>query len=300
MLSNFVKLVIAENDLLDGHYVEVYAGGASIAWSLLFEEYVRHVHINDINPAVFAFWSSVLYHTEALCKMVWDTPVSIQSWRRQRNILEDPTCHSSLELGFAAFFLNRTNRSGIIRGGVIGGKAQKGAWKLDARFNKHDLVARILRIARYSDRISVYNLDAANMLNTLPPSLPPRSLLYLDPPYYTRGKDLYEHHYSHADHFAISRILTSSSIRPWIVTYDSAPQIIRLYRGYRHVRYDLSYSAHARYSGVEVMFLSDGLVVPRVRHPARVCSTDLRPPLSANSRIGKWGRLGNGVREQFP
>ena len=287
MLSNFMKLVFSDNALLDGHYVELYAGGAAIAWSLLFDEYVRHVHVNDIDPAVFAFWACVLYHTEDLCKKVHDTPVDMRTWHRQRAILDRPANHSHQELGFAAFFLNRTNRSGIMRGGVIGGKAQNGPWRLSARFNKEDLIARITRIARYAPRVSLYNVDAAEFLRELAPRLPTRSLLYLDPPYYVKGKDLYEQHYTDSDHEIISRILTSFRDRAWIVTYDTAPQVLRLYRGFRRIRYDLSYSAQDRYFGSEVMFFSDSVAPPDVPHPARVSASYVRhvtcpgaPPLA--------------------
>lgn len=270
MLSNFMKVVFSDNALLDGHYVELYAGGAAIAWSLLFDEYVHHVHINDIDPTVFAFWACVLYHTEDLCKKIHDTPVDISTWQRQRAILDCPADYSRQELGFAAFFLNRTNRSGIMRGGVIGGKAQNGPWRLDARFNKKDLIARITRIARYAHRVSLYNVDAAELLRELAPKLPSRSLLYLDPPYFIKGKDLYEHHYTDNDHKTISDILTSLHDRAWIVTYDAAPQVLRLYRGFSQIRYVLSYSAQDRYFGSEVMFLSDSIIPPNVTHPARV------------------------------
>jgi DNA adenine methylase len=282
MLSNFVKLVIERNSLLDGHYVEVYAGGASIAWSLLFDEYVRYVHINDIDRAVYSFWHSVLFRTEDLCRMICDIPVNMCSWRNQRRILREASDHSRLELGFAAFFMNRTNRSGIINGGVIGGKGQDGKWKLDARFNKKDLVERILRIARYASRIKIYNLDAAVMLQDLAQTLPSRCLFYLDPPYYLKGNDLYEHHYSHPDHLMISRILADFPSRAWIVTYDSAPQVVRLYRGYRRIFYKVSYSARERYSGAEVMFLSNSIVAPEASDPVRVTSVVENSRLSRN------------------
>jgi len=276
MLANFIKLLLSENALLDGHYVELYAGGAAIAWSLLFDEYVRHVHINDIDPAVYAFWSSALYETEGLVRKIQDTPVSMKEWYRQRDILEKSTDFSQLELGFAAFFLNRTNRSGIMRGGVIGGKAQTGSWRLDARFNRKDLIARIVRIARYASRVSLYNLDAAELLRKLEPTLPSRVLLYLDPPYYVKGKDLYEHHYSDIDHKVISNLLASFNSRAWVVTYDAAPHILRLYRSYQRIRYDLSYSAQDRYLGSEIMFLSDAVSKPDVMDPTRVSSSHMQ------------------------
>lgn len=269
-MSNFIKGVLADNGLLDGDYAEVYAGGAAIAWPLLFEEYVHHVHINDLNASVFAFWRSVLEHTEGLCRLIRDTRVTMREWRRQKAVQANPHNHSVLELAFSTFYLNRTNRSGILKGGVIGGKAQNGGWKLDARYNKPDLIARIERIARYRERISVYNDDAARFIGNTLPKLPRRTLVYLDPPYYGRGAGLYENHYEHNDHVDIARLISSSDREFWIVSYDAAPEISQLYKNYRSVRYDLSYSAQKRYSGSEMIFFSDKIRLGHTAHPIRV------------------------------
>lgn len=270
MLSNFTKLVLSQNHLLDSHYVEVYAGGASIAWSLLFEEYVQCVHINDLSRPVFSFWKAVLEHTDELCRLVRDVPVTMDEWYRQKNVQANPSDHSVLDLGFSTFFLNRTNRSGILTGGVIGGKEQLGVWRLDARFNKDDLVARIQRIARYSHRIRVYNSDAAEFVIHELPKLPPRSLVYLDPPYYSKGNGLYENHYTPMDHVTIARLVSRGLKQSWMVSYDNAPEISRLYAGFRNIQYDLSYSAQKRYAGSEIMFFSKDLIVPAVSNPAQV------------------------------
>lgn len=270
MLANFMKLVLTQNRLTDGHYAEPYAGGAGIAWPLLFEEFVSHVHINDVNLAVYSFWKTVVSQPEELCRLIMDTRVSMREWKRQKAVLADPKGHSSLELAFSVFFLNRTNRSGILKGGVIGGQAQKGKWKLDARYNKVDLTARILRISRYAARVSVYNLDAADFISTIAPEFPAKSLVYLDPPYYVKGEGLYEDHYGHSDHVEISRLVANSLTVPWIVSYDNVPKVSGMYKGYRRVRYGLSYSAQNRYSGSEVMFFSNDIVIPRVPDPTRV------------------------------
>lgn len=275
MLSNFIKLLIARNTLFDGHYIEVYAGGAAIAWSLLFEEYVSHVHVNDIDKSIIAFWKCVLKYPDDLCKMIRDTPVTIEEWYRQKTIHSKSSNHSQIQHAFSTFFLNRTNRSGIIKGGVIGGKNQAGQWKLDARFNKHDLIARINRIARYAHRISIYNLDASDFMKTVVPRIPPKSILYLDPPYYTKGQDLYEHHYQHHDHVNISQLITRKINRPWVVSYDATPTIKRLYNNFRSIHYELSYSVHNRYSGSEIMFFSHGLTLPQVGHPAKITTSEL-------------------------
>ena len=269
VLVNFFKLVIRKNGLLDGHYAEIYAGGAGLAWPLLFGEYVRRVYINDLNKSVYAFWNAALHQPEEFCKLMYDTPLTIEEWRRQRIIQLEPTKHTQLELAFSTFFLNRTNRSGIISGGVIGGKAQSGKWKLDARFNKQDLVARIERLARYADRVNLYNLDAALFISKVLPALPLRTLVYLDPPYFAKGNDLYEDRYTPSDHSTVADLVATVK-QPWIVSYDDVPQIKGLYCGYRKLTYSISYSAQVRYPGAEVMFFSPKLAIPRVGNPLHV------------------------------
>ncbi len=269
VLAPFMKAVVCQNQLHDGHYAELYAGGAGIAWSLLFEEYVRHVHINDLSRAIIAFWRSVCEHTDALCGLVSDTSVTLDEWHRQRYVQANFESYSVLEYGFSTFFLNRTNRSGILKGGVIGGKAQSGKWTIDVRFNKADLIARIQRIARYSDRIHIYNCDSAQFIQQKLPLLPQNTLVYLDPPYFVKGAGLYENHYTQRDHAEIA-CLVSGIKQPWLVSYDNVPQIVELYSDYRCITYDLSYSAQTQRVGSEVIFFSDRLVVPMANpNPAR-------------------------------
>jgi DNA adenine methylase len=269
-LANFFKLVLVENKIVDGHYVEVYAGGAAVAMTLLLDEYVTHVHINDVNDSVHAFWSSLLDSTDDLCKRIHDTPVTMDVWKQQREIQRNPSQHSKLDLGFSTFFLNRTNRSGIIHAGVIGGKGQTGTWKIDARFNKKDLVSRIENIARYRSRVSLYNQDAAWFIATTLPQVPSNALVYLDPPYFAKGQELYQNHYEPRDHKKIAKLVTKSIAQNWIVSYDNVESINTLYKEHPSWKYDLSYSAQTRYSGNEVMFFSKKLRVPNVVSPAIV------------------------------
>lgn len=269
-LTNFLKMVFEQNDLLDGHYVEPYAGGAGIALNLLTHSYASCIHLNDLNPAVFAFWQSVINQPEELCRAIRDVEVTIDEWHRQKAILKNPENYSPLEIGFSTFFLNRTNRSGIIWGGVIGGKNQDGPWKLNARFNKDDLIRRIEKIALYRSRIRLYNLDAAELIQTVLPTLPEKTLIYLDPPYYVKGQGLYENHYLHDDHVSIAKLVKKQITHPWIVSYDHAPEIIQMYKGYPAITYGINYSAQDRYKGAEAMFFSKNLVIPDVKNPANL------------------------------
>ena len=269
-LASFIKLILEKNHLQDAHYVEPYAGGASVALSLLMGEHISHAHINDLDRGIYAFWYSVLHETKELCRRVRKRPVTIVEWRRQRSIHARSRQVSLLDLGFATLFLNRTNRSGIINsGGPIGGSKQRSKWKIDARFGREGLVDRIEMIAAYRDRITLHNSDASALLAKLLPKLPERHFLYLDPPYYVTGqRRLYINGYDHADHENIARSM--SSRLQWMVSYDDVPAIRKMYRGYRSVRYRLSYTAGERLDGAEVAFLSPDLTVPKVRDPVRV------------------------------
>ena len=164
-LVNLVAEVIEANGLHDIDYVEPYAGGASIGLALLFNEYASAIHINDLSRPVFAFWKSVLDETEPLCRRIDETPVTMEEWHRQHEVYLYRHEADLFDLGFAAFFLNRTNRSGIISGRMIGGKGQTGRWKLDARFNKRELTRRIRKIGRYRTRISVSQQDASSFID---------------------------------------------------------------------------------------------------------------------------------------
>lgn len=262
-IANYIKLVMLENDLIGREYVEPYAGGASVALSLLYEDYATHVHINDLNPGVHAFWEAALNHTDELCDIVRSTPANMSTWRKQRAIsLEADAKTDSVQLGFATFFLNRTNRSGIISGGVIGGLEQTGPWKIDARYNAEELAKRIRKIGRYRTRISLTNLDAVEFLCRWTDDNEEPAFLYLDPPYYVKGKGLYDNFYSSEDHAAVAATVRRLE-HPWIVSYDAVPQIFKLYRSTRSLRYSLGYSAAARpSSGPEVMFFSPEVSIP--------------------------------------
>jgi len=264
-LAAYVKSLMKENQLLDGEYVEPYAGGAAIALELLFEEYVSRIHINDVSRPVHAFWKAVLDHTDALCKLVRNTPLTVKAWDKQRKIMDNPKDHDALALGFATFFLNRTNRSGILNGGIIGGRDQTGPWKIDARYNAPELVNRIQSIAAMRNKVKLTRQDALKFLKTGAEKWPAKTLVYLDPPYYVKGRDLYYDFYNPEDHASVAEFVrTGITKQKWIVSYDNAPAIRRLYKGSPHIVYDIGYSARSASQGSEVMFFSDGLKVPPV------------------------------------
>ena len=245
--------VVKHNGIVGGRYVEPYAGGAGIAWELLINGVVGRVLVNDINEQLTAFWTSVLESTEELTQMIADATLTIDEWHRQKAVYENPREHSTLDLGFACFYLNRTNRSGILTAGVVGGQHQTGKYKMDARFLHRTLIDRIRAIADHKDSIEVANEDALDFLRFR--KFGADDLIYADPPYYEKGRLLYHDSYSAEDHRRLARVLRGLQERKWIVSYDEADAIRVLYDFAECQSYELPYSAslHNR-RGTELMF----------------------------------------------
>ncbi len=260
-LAPLVIDLLKTNDLLYGEYAEPFAGGAGIALTLLLNSYVSRIYLNDIDPAIHAFWHCVLHDTDALCQQVLETPVTIDEWHRQRTIYLDLTCGDMAAKGFATLFLNRTNRSGILRGGVIGGLNQDGEYKLDCRFNRNDLVRKIKRIATHAEQIELSCLDASTFVTTVVPRTSDYTLVNLDPPYYGKGPELYTNFYHHADHAALAQAVGKIE-RRWMVTYDDTPEIRQLYSRWRCFSSNLTYSAQVKRIGVELLVVDDDLQLP--------------------------------------
>lgn len=259
----YIAKVMETNGVSGGHYLEPYAGGAGVALELLFHGHASHIHINDADPAVSSFWISVTRHSGALLKLLESTPITMGEWFKWRSILRDDCEASLIEKGFATLFMNRTNRSGILKAGVIGGKNQDGDYKLDARFKKDVVAARIREIAKRADDITVYCEDSLTLLNRCSEFLPTKSLIYLDPPYYVKGKGLYRNFYEHNDHVAIAKAIQEKTFKwPWVVSYDNAEEICAMYQLSKSLSYGLNYTAQRRYVGNEVMFFSQNLAVP--------------------------------------
>lgn len=223
-LAGFISLVIQNLNLPNCTYVEPFAGGAGVALSLLLNGTVDNIIINDYDKAIYSFWRAIKHEPDALIKRIEETPITIEEWHKQKNIYSSTTSYS-LDLAFATLFLNRTNRSGILNAGPIGGYSQSGEWKLDVRFDKETLIAKITTIANHRKNITVYNKDIISLLRNYSPRFRGNAFFYFDPPYYNKGQKLYKNFFGHQDHQRIHDVITQEIVAPWIITYDDVDEI---------------------------------------------------------------------------
>ncbi|MBA7470046.1 hypothetical protein ES707_05323 [subsurface metagenome] len=236
-----------------------------MALNLLLDGYVEKITINDLDRSIYAFWYSILTNTEKFCTKIKNTEVTFNNWKRFKKVFLDKEKASLFDLGFATFFLNRTNRSGIINGGVIGGVEQKGEYKIDCRFNKDDLIDRIKFIALHKKNIHLYMMDALDLIEKVQKDMQDDNVIfYLDPPYYEKGPSLYMNFYKHDDHARVSKAIKKIRKAKWIVSYDNTMEIKKLYSGCKRKEYALMHTAYKAKEGREILFFSKNLIVPEI------------------------------------
>lgn len=261
-LAPFMGLMINKMNIKNGTYIEPFAGGAGVALMLLMEGYVDDIVINDYDKAIYSVWRAIISESENLLDRILDTPVNIDEWKKQKEIYVEQNKKYSLDLAFATFFLNRTNRSGILKGGPIGGFEQTGNYGIDARYNAEKLVERIRAIAKYKKHIKVYNKEIVSFIENVLPNYGQNSLTYFDPPYFNKGPELYKNFFDKEDHAKIAQLILNGVPENWIITYDDTPEIIELYKQQCIRRYDLNYSVANTGKSSEVIVFNDNKFCP--------------------------------------
>ena len=265
-LAPFMKVLIEKTGHKGGTYIEPFAGGAGIALDLLENDIVSQIVINDLDKGIYSFWRAILSETDRFVEAVHEVPLSVEEWKKQREILLRADNKYSFELGFSTFYLNRTNRSGIINGGMIGGLEQNGVWKLDARFNKDNLINRILKIAKKKECIHLYNKDVASLIKNYLPKYEKEAFVYFDQPYFKKGKQLYLNFFNEQDHVRIEKMIRESVNCDWVITYDDVPEIANIYVNHELRRFDLNYSVAQKRKASEIIIFSNGDMIPDERY----------------------------------
>lgn len=253
-IYKFMTCLLEENDMVGGNYAEPYAGGAGLALRLLMDEYVNEIYINDLDPSIYAFWYAVLNNPDEMCRWIAEVKIDVRQWEEYKAIQREYKTVDSLDLAKSTFFLNRTNVSGVISGGPIGGLSQTGKYKIDVRFNRKDLIKRIYDIANFARRIHLSNQDGKDFLDTIDKNGQLEDVfIYLDPPYYQKGSCLYMNAFKDNDHAALAERVKHLNSK-WMVSYDNHEFILNLYGQENKVSYQLSQCASNRIGDEVIIF----------------------------------------------
>lgn len=263
-LTPFIAMMIEEYGHKGGTYIEPFAGGAGVAIELLEKGIVSQIVINDLDKGIYSFWRAILTETDRFIEAIHSIDINMTEWYREKEICLNQNQKYSFELGFATFFMNRTNRSGIIKGGVIGGKDQAGTWTLDTRFNKDNLIERIQKISTLRSRIHLYNKDIESFLMNYVPKYEDNAFIYFDPPYFGKGKQLYLNFFNYEDHVRIEKLISGHVNCDWIITYDDVEEIERIYSEYDIRRFELNYSVANKRKASEIMIFKNQHMIPTI------------------------------------
>ena len=258
-LNKYIEPLLINNGI--DTYIEPFCGGAGLAIKLLKDGIVNNIVLNDYDYSIYCFWDAVLNNTDSLITKIVETQVNYEIWKEQKSIRNNFDKNNKLDIAFSTFFLNRTNRSGIIdKAGPIGGKEQAGVYKMDCRFNKTSLISDIESIAHMKDKISLYNMEAIDFIDIIK-ECDDKAFTFFDPPYYGKGPDLYTNFYSHSDHEKLSCAIKSKLLdKKWIVTYDNNNEIKKMYGFCDSMEYELQYTLQDKKHGSEIMFFSPSLI----------------------------------------
>lgn len=263
-LSGFLRNLLEINEMKNVIYCEPFSGGFGAGMELLFSNTVDSIIINDLDLGIYSIWYAILYDTDQFIKMIETTPVTISEWYNQKEIYKEliESNQYSLELAFATFFLNRTNHSGIISGGPIGGYEQSSKYLINCRFNKTDLIKKIRNIYAERERIELYNLEANDLIQNVLLNLNTKNLfVFFDPPYYKQGKNLYTNFFDHDNHVELKKCIELMNDYKWITTYDYEENIKVIYDEYKPLEYKIRYSANKVRKESEYLFHSPATLI---------------------------------------
>ncbi|MER8099611.1 DNA adenine methylase [Kitasatospora sp. NPDC094016] len=262
-LAPFISQLIAQQNPRPRYYAEPFAGGAGSALRLLIDKSVERIYINDLDPGIAAFWRCVFQDGQEFIKMIHSEEISIDAWKHHVSVYGSPEGKSDRELGFATFFLNRCNRSGILRARPIGGLDQSGKWKIDARFNREALAERVKHLGDFSASVTLAESDARDFIRDLEMH-GTEVLLYVDPPYLIQGDRLYLDSLTRDDHAELAEVLRNTNLH-WLLTYDADERVTEeLYKGFRCAEFSIFHTAQIQRMGVEYAVFSDSVALPDV------------------------------------
>ena len=274
-LADYVIQLLRQEQLLGCTFYEPFAGSCALSIKLLEQDVVKKAVVNERDPLIYSFWESVFHHTDELVQLIQDTPINLQTWyeiasyRQSENLFGKTV----VEKGFAGLFLNRTNFSGILNANPLGGKSQTSQYTIDCRFNKKTIIQSIQALSAFANKVEVHNDDAiVFMRRELKGKHRSKFFVYIDPPYYKAGPELYRYYYTKDDHESLAKYIKSKTFA-WLLSYDDVPEIRELYEKKSLINLYLDYSVRTSRKGSEILI--SNLEIPPLSSNIKLIQTKI-------------------------
>jgi DNA adenine methylase len=265
-LLKYFDKVLSFNNMAPQILVEPFVGGGSVFLHFLLNKNTKKIIIADKDILIYSFWKTLFCECSHLIRFIKSVKVNLNTFDRYRTISDNPNKHSITTLAEACLFLNRTSFSGILNSGAgpIGGRRQTSQYKIDCRFGRENLIKKIEKIAAFRNRVTVLCCDWADTINYAIKSLkyPPNEILfYLDPPFYKKADQLYRHFFEERDH-EILRNTVIGLKQSWILSYDKARQIEKLYSNSKSLHVQAPYSINSPATRLEKELIITSFKLP--------------------------------------
>jgi DNA adenine methylase len=223
----YIRKFLVNNDY---EYVEPFFGGGSVGIFVLNN--INKICINDKDESLCCLWNSIIHKPNELIDLINEfNPKKEDFFDIKKILIENKDCGiDNLEIGFKKLIIHQISYSGLgtKAGGPIGGKSQKSKYSVDCRWNPVNLKKEIKKISKLFNRVDIRNGKCTNFDFEKILSNKTKSFFYLDPPYFIKGRELYEESFNGQDHVRLMKNLRQNE-NPWLLSYDNCSYVRDLY-----------------------------------------------------------------------
>lgn len=241
------ELVVPLHVSSNVHYVEPFFGSGAIGIAVMRLMHRRaSVTVADADIGIASLWRAVKDSPYELCRRIKQYAPSVESFYELKSL--DGTFTDTVDTGFRKLALHRISVSGFgyMAGGPIGGRSQAGDYTVDCRWRPDRMVSRVERLSALFNRfdnLQILHADVFDVLESANKTTASyeQTFVYLDPPYYEKGDQLYKHKFTPQNHEDLAAALKGADF-DWAISYDDHPEIRRLYGGATVKRLEITYT----------------------------------------------------------
>ena len=206
------------------HFVEPFAGGASVGLAVAELDLADHVTLAEIDPDVAAVWQVILNgQADAFARRIRNFSLSHES--ATEVVGKKP--NDTLAKAFRCLLLNRISRAGIMAPGSGWLNQGENGNGIHSRWYPETLAQRVESTHALRAKLTFDPRDGLEVLRSF--STKPRAIAFVDPPYVVKGRGAGRRLYTHCDVDCEKLFeIVKRFLGPMIITYHRSVIIERL------------------------------------------------------------------------